>query len=52
MRALLVRASHLEAQRQNAHRAQDWPKVAGLEREILKLYREHERLERYSGLRA
>ena len=48
-RALLVRAAHLEAQRQAAHQAQDWPKVAGLERELLRLYREHADLETRKG---
>jgi hypothetical protein len=49
LRALLVRAAHIEAQRQAAHQAQDWPKVAGLERELLRLYREHADLERQTG---
>ena len=45
LRALLTRAADLEAQRQAAHQAKDWPKVAGLEIELAKLWRRHADLE-------
>lgn len=46
LRHLLVRAATLEHQRQAAHQAKDWPKVAGLERELRQLWRRHGDLER------
>ena len=44
-RALLTRAATLEAARQRAHKAKDWPRVAGIERELACLWRRHADIE-------
>jgi len=45
MRAILTRAATVEAERQAAHQAKDWPRIAGLERELAALWRRHSELE-------
>lgn len=44
--AILTRAATLEAERQAAHAAKDWPKVAGIEGELRELWRAYADLER------
>ena len=49
LRAICTRAADIEARRQDAQAAKDWPRVAGLERELAALWRRHADLERASA---
>jgi len=49
LRSILTRASDNEVSRQRAVQMQDWPRVAILEAELRRLWRQHAELERTVG---